>query len=324
MLYLVLPAVVQTRIPTLPSIRRSISDLRGRSIHIKSLSISTEVSAPESPPPRYSSRAGRETPNRDSIVSSDTEEIDFRDDVSERPESLSFIPPPFPLSETETGINWKYSNQGISLLTQAYQESNALARGAADASAVLARQLYLHGMTYLLRGIPADLTPEETLSLQAAIPVGILDLQNDPNAHALIPFPQQGSVSQEGPVQNPSLLHRLTASIVFQTFVLIQFLLPYIRLFIGHAYRWERENKVTQRLFSKSITTVDELGRRSLQLSQTVCRMNDGKVGQAINDLTIWWVRGLTGGIQQGLSEGVVILGPERNQTSKGRVERID
>jgi len=179
-------------------------------------------------------------------------------------------------------------------------------------------------MTYLLRGLPADLTSEETLSIQAAISASILSLQNNPNTHALIHLPRRTEVAHEVPSRNPSILHRITATIVFQAFILIQCLLPYVKLFIGHAYRFEREHKVTQRMFNKSLTTVDKLGRRSLQLSQTVCQMNDGKVGQAINDLAFWWVRGLTGGIQQGISEGVVMIGNERNQNPRARVERTD
>lgn len=211
---------------------------------------------------------------------------------------------------------------GISLLTQAYQESNNLGREDDETSTILTRQLYIHGMTYLLRGLPAELTPEETLSLQAAIPQHILNLQNEPNAHALVQVQGPHTLRQADPPQDTSILHRITAMVVFQTFMMIQFLLPYIKLFIGHAYRFEREHKITQRFVNKSITTVDELGRRSLQLSQTVCQMNDGKVGQAINDLTFWWVRGLTGGIQQGIADGVVMFGNERPAT--GRVEKLD
>lgn len=100
------------------------------------------------------------------------------------------------------------------------------------------------------------------------------------------------------------MLHRLTAVLVFQTFILIQFLLPYIKLFLSHTYQFERKHQITKRLVNSSVTTVDELGRRSLKLSQTICQMNDGKVGQAINEMTIWWVRGVTGGVQQGIEEG--------------------
>ncbi|KAF2193788.1 hypothetical protein K469DRAFT_549869 [Zopfia rhizophila CBS 207.26] len=323
MLYSVLPTVVQNRIPTLPSIRRSISGLRLRS---KSVSTSTEITAPVSPPPSYKSRPGSIAPSRNSISSTSTatEEIEFREDVSERLATSGSTTPAFPLTESESGINWKYANQGFSLLTQAYQESNSLARDADDASPKLARQLYLHGITYLLRGLPSELTQEETLSIQAAIHASILDLQNDPNLHALIPLPHQPVPANNVPPEEPSFLHRITASVVFQTFVVVQFLMPYIKLLIGQAYQFEREHKVTQRMISNTITTVDELGRKSLQLSQTVCRMNDGKVGQAISDLTFWWVQGLTGGIQQGMSEGFVMMGVGRNQTSTGKVEKID
>lgn len=182
----------------------------------------------------------------------------------------------------------------------------------------------MHGMAYFLRGIPPDLTQDELLSLQAALPANMLNVQNDPGAHALIPFSRQNGLAREHPARSPSILHRVTAAIVFQTFVLIQFLMPYIKMFIGHAYRWEREHKVTQRIANKSIITVNEVGRRSLQLSHTICRMNDGKVGQAINDLTYWWVSGLTGGLQQGISEGVGMIGTDGNQTGNGRVEKVD
>ncbi|KAF2659938.1 DEAD-domain-containing protein [Lophiostoma macrostomum CBS 122681] len=318
MLNFVVPAVVQSRIPTLPSIRRSVLDFRVRQVQLKSEDENTEgpsesKSRVSTPPPDYSSRptsylAGA---SQESLVFTDTEELELDEDItrpsSPRPSSVSSAPPAFPLFESETGINWKYANQGISLLTQAYQESSALAQDRDDASAVLTRQLYLHGMSYLLRGIPKDLTQEELLSLDAAMPATVLEMHADANAHALIQLPPQQDVSTERQPQNPSTLHRIIAATVFQTFVLMQFLLPYIKLFFNAAYTFEREHKVTQRVFSNTVTTVDELGRRGLQLSHTVCQMNDGKVGQAINDFTVWWMRGLTGGLQQGIREGVVV-----------------
>ncbi|KAF2739798.1 hypothetical protein EJ04DRAFT_426171 [Polyplosphaeria fusca] len=322
MLFTVLPLVVQNRIPKIPSLRRSISDLRGRGNQGKG---GAPVS-PHTPPPRYTSQDGVSTHSADSIESSDAESINVRDETSDRPVSSSSFLPPFPFSEAESGIAWKYANQGasISLLTQAYQESNALARNVHDASGVLTRQLYLHGMSYLLRGLPEDLTQEETLSLQAAMPAEMLALNNDGNAKALVPASRNATARTNEPEQPPSILHRMTAAVVFQTFLLGQLLLPYIKLFIGHAYRWEQEHRFTRKLLNGSITTVDELGRRTVQLSQTVCQMNDGKVGQAINDVTLWWVQGLTGGIQQGVSEGIVVVGMDHKQDAKARVEKVD
>lgn len=170
----------------------------------------------------------------------------------------------------------------------------------------------MHGLTYLLRAIPTDLTPEERMSLQAAIPDHLFDPLTGRTPDSLIRLPQTASVARKETPQDASLLHRLTAVIVFQAFIFVQFLLPYIKLLIGHAYRFEREHKITQRILNTSLITVDEIGRRGLKLSHTICQMGDGKVGQAINDLTFWWIRGLTGGIQEGISEGFVIFEYER------------
>ncbi|KAF2020837.1 hypothetical protein BU24DRAFT_416510 [Aaosphaeria arxii CBS 175.79] len=327
MIFSILPAVVQNRIPALPSLRRSITDLHTRTLHAKSPSIDTEISVPPTPPPRYCSRpgSGTATPTLLSLTPADGEETDgedasFQGSLSERPQSSSstFLPP-FSLSESETGINWKYANQGINLTTQAYQESSIRARRPSEGSVTLTRQLYLHGITYLLRGLPENLTPDESLGIIAAIPPSLMDLNSDLNDHAMISIPEKKedpSVEDSGP---PSLLHRLTAIAVFQTFVLLQLLLPYVKLFLGHAYRFERKHQITQRVMSKSITTVDELSRRGLQLSHTVCQMNDGKVGQAINDLTLWWVRGLTGGLQQGITDGVVMIQMEKDSNRNRR-----
>ncbi|CAO2655621.1 Nn.00g044240.m01.CDS01 [Neocucurbitaria sp. VM-36] len=313
MLYHVLPTMVSNRIPTLPSLRRSLSGRR----HGKSHSL-TEIPVPATPPPHYTSRpgSGSATPN---LNFGDTES-DFSDDASERPSSsLGAAPPLFAAYETKTGISWKYASSGISLLTQAYRESSAPIRETDETSTSLARQLYIHGVTYLLRGLPAELSPEETLSLQAAVPQSIANLQADSHNHTLVPVSQRTSISLDARPQEPTILHRITATFVFQTFVLIQFLLPYIRLLLSHTYQFERKHQITKRLVNTSVTTVDELGRKSLRLSQTICQMNDGKVGQAINEMTIWWVRSVTGGVQQGLEEGLSAIGA-RSEGSRGRV----
>lgn len=112
MIYQVLPAMVSSHLPTIPSIRRSISEIRDRRFHSKTSSI-TELPLPGTPPPGYTSKpcSGSATPNRHSLVGE--AEVDFLDDVSERPSSsMSSIPPPFSAYETKTGVNWKYAGQG--------------------------------------------------------------------------------------------------------------------------------------------------------------------------------------------------------------------
>ena len=107
MLYHVLPTMVSNRIPTLPSLRRSLSGRR----HVKSHSL-TEIPVPGTPPPHYTSRpgSGSATPN---LNCGDTES-DFSDDASERPSSsFGAAPPLFAAYETKTGISWKYASSGM-------------------------------------------------------------------------------------------------------------------------------------------------------------------------------------------------------------------
>ncbi|KAF2642731.1 hypothetical protein P280DRAFT_395343 [Massarina eburnea CBS 473.64] len=333
MIFNVLPAVVQNRIPAIPSIRRTISDFRSPG---RSVSVAEETVHYEDVPATCTSRpnSARSSLTRHSIDPLERE-LPVGECVPTRsqsspgtphspigtPHSPIGTPPPFLVPERRTGINWKYANQGVSLTSQAYAESHTLAARNDDTSTTLTRQLYIHGMTYLLRGLPSDLTPEETMSIQAATPPSAAMIQIEPCNHAVVPFMQETPVPQEPPA-DPSTLHRITAMIVFQAFVMIEFLLPYIKLFAGHAYRFEREHKVMQRLVNNGLVTADALRRRSLQLSHTICQMNGGRVGQALNDLIIWWVRGLTGGLQQGITEGVTMMSGERPRGERPRTAK--
>ncbi|KAF9700263.1 hypothetical protein EKO04_001366 [Ascochyta lentis] len=322
MIYQVLPTMVSSHLPTLPSIRRSISEIRDRRLHGKANSI-MEIPLPNTPPPGYTSRpsSGSATPNRRSLVAGEAE-VDFPDDASERPDSsMSSAPPLFSAYETKTGINWKYAGQGVNLMTLAHRESSVPTYGIDETCPLLTRQLYLHGMTYLLRGLPSDLTAEELLSLQAATPQSLINSQADPDSHALVHRSSQSQVQRDVPAQESSMLHRITATLVLQAFILMQFLVPYVKILLSHAYQFEREHHITKRLVNGSISTVDEVGRRSLRLSQTICQMNDGKVGQAINEMTIWWVRGVTGGLQQGFEEGV---GRQRRAGEAGKMQQME
>lgn len=308
------PSIIQNRIPKLPSIRRSVSDFRSRPNHTRTISVSAQNSRSETPP-TYTSKQGSIMPNGWSTAMTDAEESN---DAStyDRPISSGSALPVFNSSETESGINWKYANQGLTLVAQAYQESSSLARDGEEGLPPLSRQLYIHGITYLLRGLPADMTPEEIMSVQAAIPPNVLQvLSLDPACQALIPaLAWRPLVPDRGLEEEASILQQVTAALVLQFFRTLQIILPYVKLFIGHAYHYEREHRISERIFSKGVHTIDEFGRWCVQFTHTICKMNDGKVGQAINELTTWWVRGVTGGIHQGISEGVVVLGAERSQ----------
>ncbi|KAF2812354.1 uncharacterized protein BDZ99DRAFT_383996 [Mytilinidion resinicola] len=316
LVYGMLPTLVQSRMPRFSSLRRSVNDFRGRPDHTRSSSENAWSSGSDTPPPRYSSRQESRVSDRIPAFTADASDSDLDTSTTyERPVSSSSTPPAFTLAERESGVNWKYANQaGLHLITQAHQESSSLTKeGDDDGLPPFSRQLYIHGITYVLRGLPADMTPEEILSIQAAIPPHVLDhLDLDPTTQDLISTLSRRPQTLHEPLEeDPSVIHRITAALILELFIIAQFLLPYVKLFIGHAYQYERENRVFERLFSVVVNTIDEVGRKSIRFTNSVCSMNDGKVGQALNDMTVWWVQGVTGGIHQGISEGVVILGAD-------------
>jgi hypothetical protein len=179
-------------------------------------------------------------------------------------------------------------------------------------------------MAYLLQGIPAELSRDECLSLRAAIPAHLISLDHDPDACAPITLPERTAAFDQISARPPSTLQRITASIILQAFILTQCLLPYIKLFLGHVYRWERKHKVTERVLNTGIKSLNQLTGRSVKLSQSVCQMNDGKVGQAINNLALWWVQGVAGGIRQGISEGVGMIENDRTRITVDLVGKTD
>lgn len=174
---------------------------------------------------------------------------------------------------------------------------------------MFARQLYIHSLTYLLRGLPNDMTSEEKLSICTAMPFGTLETAQPGPSNGTIGsrHPQDQADAEESELET-SIIHKVLAYLIVQLFILAHFLLPYVKLFVGHAYQYERKYRITERVLSASLDTVDEVGKRTLKYTQAICAMNDGKVGQAIGDLTVWWVQSVAGGVHQGVSEGFVVL----------------
>lgn len=112
-MYTILPPIVQSRIPKLPSIRQAVGRLRRSSSYASSISDSTRT---RTPPPRYSSRPASAGENRWSMISdSEATDISHNEEINfdHSPSSRS-TPPTFLMSEDQSGINWKYANQGRS------------------------------------------------------------------------------------------------------------------------------------------------------------------------------------------------------------------
>lgn len=219
---------------------------------------------------------------------------------------------PLELSENKSGILWKFAGQGMSLLSLAASEAATLSRndayGDVASNAGFARQLYIHALTYLLRGLPGDLTPEEQLSVRSALPTGVVGpLRVELSGQNQVGIQQGAGLAKTG---QPSLLHRALASLIIQLFLLFHFVLPYLQVVARTAYQYERSHRISEKVLASGIDTVDSMGKTGSSISLALWSMGLGEV-------VAWIVEGVAGGIQEGVGQGMLIVGARKSDDAK-------
>lgn len=78
--------------------------------------------------------------------------------------------------------------------------------------------------------------------------------------------------------------------------------MPYIRVLLQAAYRYEREYRVTERVLKGGVEVLDRL----LGLVNGV--LGEGR-GYLLGKMLGWWVRGICGGFQEGVGVGMARIG---------------
>ena len=185
---------------------------------------------------------------------------------------------------------------------------------------LFSRHLYVDGLTYLLRALPEDLTEEERFNIRAALPAKVAN--HEVTIIGLDPNPTKGS--QDIPLheennQDVSVVHRFFAFITIQFFLIVHYLLPYLKLFMGQVYRYERKHHISERVVRSSMDTIDSVGQRSIRMADAVCRLNDGKIGNAMHEFGSWWIQGMAGGLHEGIGEGLAIVGATQDNRHRVR-----
>jgi hypothetical protein len=169
------------------------------------------------------------------------------------------------------------------------------------------RQLYIDAISYLLRGLPRNLSVEETLRLQAAMPSDMMPPQQPVDRVVVQGRSHDNQVTQQE--EDPTILHRLVAMAVLQVFLLLSFLWPYIQTTCRGAYQYEREHHISEKILNQSWMTANALSRNTMTVARTVCSWNDGQVGVALEDSIFWCVQGITGGLRDGVKDGMEVFG---------------
>lgn len=168
------------------------------------------------------------------------------------------------------------------------------------------RQLYIDAVSYLLRGLPRNLSTEEAVRLRAAIPSEMMPPQQPVDRVVVQRSYDHRSTQQE---EDPTILHRVIAMAVLQVFLLLSFIWPYVQTGCRGAYQYEREHHISEKILNQSWTTANALSKSTMTVAKTVCSWNDGQVGAALEDVVFWWVHSVTGGLRDGVKDGMEVFG---------------
>ncbi|KAH7113439.1 hypothetical protein EDB81DRAFT_848759 [Dactylonectria macrodidyma] len=170
----------------------------------------------------------------------------------------------------------------------------------AEEDVAFERKAFIDGLTYLTKALPQDLDVCELRRIQSALPGHVTHL--DLGAVR----PRAGS-TQSASSQPRSILHRGVQMTVVNLISFLSFLVPYLMYLLRYAARMERKYKVSETVVGHGLDFVNSIVKQSASFTETMCRMNDGKVGQAL--LEAWTVDGVAQGISGGVGEGLSIVG---------------
>lgn len=280
-MFSVLPSVVQSRLPPLQSLRRSVS-FRGR---VKSCQPDYPLN-PRIPAETEAQTTALQRLNPDQIQRPVTPEM-LEIVTQDRSIVLS--------TEQQSGLDWKCGQLGLNLMGTSLREAN---QDAAMRSPSFERKAYIDGVSYLLKALPQDLDESELAVIRRSLPK-TMEEQNG-----------QGRLTN-GP-ENPNLLHRSIQRVVVKIFILLHLIMPYVIFFFRQAAQLERKYKVSENVVGQAMDLANAFGRGSVTLSGAIFNMGDGKVGQALASACSWALEGVAGGLSDGVGEGLAAVNAKR------------
>lgn len=178
----------------------------------------------------------------------------------------------------------------------------------------------MDGVACMLRGLPPNLSAEEVESIREALPPAIRTSWSR-HEDALVRR-HSSTLRRSGPTARArqSILHQWVAATTLYIFLVVSFVLPYLQLLLRQAYQLDRKHKISDRMLAQSMLIADAMGKRTLTLATSVCAMNDGKVVDSMKIAGVYLVQGFSGGVYDGLGEGMQALGL-RSGNNAGREE---
>ena len=78
---------------------------------------------------------------------------------------------------------------------------------------------------------------------------------------------------------------------------------------------------MSERVVTACMDTMDTVGTKGCGLATTVLNSGNGKVGGFLVSTLAWWINGISGGIHDGVGEGMALMGASdgRSEAVRGR-----
>lgn len=324
LLYTALPQALQSRVPKIRSLRSAASVYTSRKSQVytsTSPASSASSSYSESPPPSYHARTSI-SDDEDGDDASDAGSPSFNTAPSSRPStSGSATPAPHlstffatqdqdhPSASTSTGITNKSGHHGLALLSLALRSEQT----SSTPNDPIDRRFYIDGVSYILRGLPKDLTPEETLVLRTATPQTLLPPPSEPQSQQLTK-PTTSPDSHPTPPHNehPTLLHTLTSTLTYYLILLTTLLLPHLQNLITALLALDVQHQLSARFYAHTKTLLNQLFSVLRELALRVWEANDGALRVSCRDFGIWVLRDFCGGLEEGVGRAAIAGGGRR------------
>ena len=191
------------------------------------------------------------------------------------------------IEESETGIRWRYVDEGHTTLNRALLKATATSQ-----EPELTRSMYMDGMMYLLQALPPDLTNEEYRRLREAT-LSRLGAQEGTEI-----LQSRFTTSDE-----PSTVRRAAATFTSTTILAARFTLPYVQGCVRSVYDIERKYDISHRLLDANIAAVQTSSKQIAFLVNKVCEAGNSKAGQRLKLYLIWCLQEATQGACEGCSD---------------------
>ncbi|KAK1988515.1 hypothetical protein LZ30DRAFT_698703 [Colletotrichum cereale] len=165
------------------------------------------------------------------------------------------------------------------------------------------RKAFLDGVEYILKALPSDLNEHELHRLRTSTPSNFIPPT---------PTGSRAYSPSRGASNGRSILHRGVQTAVVNIFLIIHLALPYLILLLRLAARTEREYRISENLVGAGMGLANAIGSKGMRITGALCNVGDGRLGQALTEAIAWTVEGFTGGLSDGVGEGLSLVAPKR------------